>query len=163
MTKPIFIILFLFSLIGFNCYSQSNKSNSVKKINRDSLNWEKENPNWEKFIFTEKDFVNKIQISKKDSMMSLYSSMQKECRIFGYEKPDKNCKKMILISIWTFDVKGNPSNSKYGSYYETNSMDDLELKYIGNENSFIKAALLKNKMKISTIYFEKKWLEFVSD
>jgi hypothetical protein len=163
MTKPICIVLFLFSLIGYESYSQTNKKGVEKKINSDSINWEKENPNWEKYIFTESEFANKIEISKKDSIMSLYSSMQKECRIFGYEKPNKNSKKMILISIWTFDVKGNPSNCKYGSYYETNSMDDMELKYIGKDNSFIKAALIKNKIKIATIYFEYKWVKFIND
>jgi hypothetical protein len=163
MTKPIFIVLFIFSLIGYKSYSQSNKKGAEKKINRDSINWEKENPNWEKYIFTESEFVNKIEISKKDSIMSLYSSMQKECRIFGYEKPNKNSRKMILISIWTFDVKGNPSNCKYGSYYETNSMDDMELKYIGKEDSFVKAALIKNKIKTAIIYFEQKWVKFVKD
>jgi hypothetical protein len=163
MTKTALIILFSSSLIGYNGYSQSNKNIGGKKINRDSINWEKENPNWEKNIFTQNEIVNKIQISKKDSIMSLYSSMQKECRIFGYDKPNKNSKKMILLSIWTFDVKGNPSNCKYGSYYDTNSMDNLELKYIGKDNSFIKAALVKNTIKISTIYFENKWVEFVRD
>jgi hypothetical protein len=163
MTRLIFVILFSWSLMGYNGYSQSTKNSTGKKINQDSINWEKENPNWEKSIFSQKSFVNKIQISKKDSTMSLYSSMQKECRIFGYDKPSKNSKKMILISIWTFDVKGNPSNCKYGSYYDTNSMDDIELKYIGKDNSFVKAALLKNTIKISTIYIEKKWVEFVID
>jgi hypothetical protein len=163
MTKPTFIVLFLFSLIGYKSYSQTNKKGAEKKINRDSINWEKENPNWEKYIFTENEFVNKIEISKKDSIMSLYSSMQKEYRIFGYEKPNKNSKKMILLSIWTFDVKGNPSNCKYGSYYETNSMDDMELKYIGKDNSFVKAALIKNKIKTATIYFEQKWVKFVKN
>ena len=163
MTKSICIVLFLFSLIGHESYSQSNKKGTEKKINHDSINWEKENPNWEKYIFAEREFANKIEISKKDSIMSLYSSMQKECRIFGYEKPNKNSKKMILISIWTFDVKGNPSNCKYGSYYETNSMDDMVLKYIGKDNSFVKAALIKNKIKTATIYFEQKWVKFVKD
>ncbi|TRX36138.1 hypothetical protein FNW52_08925 [Flavobacterium sp. ZT3R18] len=158
MTRLIFVILYSLSLIGHNGYSQAKK-----KVNRDSINWEKENTNWEKYIFTQKEFVNKIQISKKDSVMSLYSSMQKECRIFGYNKPNKNSKKMILLSIWTFDVKGNPSNCKYGSYYDTSSMDDMELKYIGKDNSFIKAALMKNAIKVSTIYFENKWVEFVID
>lgn len=144
------ILLFICSF----CYSQN------KTVNNDSIRWEKENPNWEKWLFSEPEFLNKIQVSKSDNTMSLYSSMKMECRIFGYQKPNKNSKKMILFSIWTFDVKDNPCNCQFGSYYETSSMG-MELKYLGKEKSFVKATLMKNKKQIAIFYFEKKWIEFV--
>ncbi|NNT73142.1 hypothetical protein HKT18_13030 [Flavobacterium sp. IMCC34852] len=144
-------------LLLFCCLSYSQ--NSI--VNLDSINWEKENVNWEKNIFSEPEFVNKLEVSKSDNSMNLYASMQKECRIFGYQKPNKNSKKMILLSIWTFDVEDNPSNCPFGSYYETSSMD-MELKYLGKENSFVKAALIKDQKQIAIVYFEKKWVEFVN-
>lgn len=88
-------------------------------------------------------------------------SMKKECRIFGYQEPDKKSKRLILFSIWTFDVEKNPCNCQFGSYYETPSMN-MKLKYLETKNSFIKAALIKDEKQIAIVYFEKKWVEFVN-
>ncbi|MBV6879750.1 hypothetical protein NG800_005675 [Epilithonimonas ginsengisoli] len=146
-------LTFIKTILLFVCsfsYSQNN----------DSIKWEKDNPNWEKRLFSKPEFSNKIKVSKSDSTMDLYMSMTAECRIFGYQKPNKNSKRLILFSIWTFDVKDNPCNCQFGSYYETSSME-MELKYLGKENAFVKAALMKNKKQIAIVFFEKKWIEFV--
>ena len=147
-------ILILFTFCS--SFSQNRSSNL------DSIKWEKENNDWEKSIFSNPELVNKIEVSKSDKIMNLYASMTKECRFFGYQKPNKNSKKMILFSIWTFDVKDNPSNCPFGSHYETSSME-MELKYLGKENSFVKAALMKDKKQVAIVYFEKKWIKFVND
>jgi hypothetical protein len=161
MMKHIF--LFLFTLSCCNSFSQSNKilkrKSAAKKINLDSITWVKENPNWENKLFTDNEFINKIEVSKNDSIMSLYSSMRLEHRIFGYEKPNTNSKKNILLSVWTFDVEGNPSNCKYGSYYELRYSDVWQLKYVGEDQFFVKAEILKLGNKLDTIYIEKKWVE----
>lgn len=137
-------------------------SYSQKRItNTDSIKWEKENPNWEKNIFSEPELVNKLEVSGVDNSINLYMSMQKECRIFGYQKPSKNSKRMILFSIGTFAIKDNLSNCPFGAYYDTSSIENREITYLGKENSFIKAALMKDKKQIAIIYFEKKWIKFV--
>lgn len=137
-------------------YSQS------KKINRDSIQWEKENPNWESNLFANPQYANKLEVSKTTNKMNLYSSMQKECRIIGYEKANKKSKKLIVLSIWTFDVKDNPSKCRFGSYYETSSMDTMNLIYLGKKDDFIKAGIFKNNIQIATVYFDKKWISFVN-
>ena len=134
----------------------------IRIANNDSIKWEKENPNWEKWIFSEPKFVNKLEVLKSDNSINLYMSKNKECRIFGYKKPNKNSNRMMLLSVWTFDVKDNPGNYPFGSYYETSSME-MELKYVGKENTFIKAALMKNKKQVAIVYFEKKWVKFVNE
>ncbi len=146
------------SLLLICCFSYSQ--NRIANI--DSIKWEKENPNWEKWIFSEPKFANKLEVSKSDNNINLYESKNKECRIFGYQKPNKSSKRLILLSVWTFDVKDNPSNCPFGSYYETSSME-MELKYLGKENTFIKAALMKNKKQVAIVYFEKKWVKFVNE
>lgn len=148
-------ILILFLFIHALSFSQT------KLVNKDSLKWEKENLGWEKRIFDDPEFVNKLEVSKSDKSIDLYMSMRKEYRIFGYQKPNRNSKKMILLSIWTFDVKDNPSNCPFGSYYETASMGNKQLEYIRMKNSFIEAAILKDKKQITKVYFEKKWVKYV--
>lgn len=156
--KIFFISLFL--LTGTSSFSQSKivRNHAVKNI--DSLKWEKENINWETRLFNFPELVNKLKVSKKDGAMDLYQSMNQECRIFGYSKPNENSKKLLLLSIWTFDVQGNPSNATFGSYYDTSSMEDLTLKFINKSSDFVKAAILKDNVKVSTVYFKSKWVEF---
>ena len=85
--------------------------------------------------------------------------MRLDHRIFGYEKPNLDSKKMLLISIFTTDVEKNPFNCEYGAYYESDEMQDIKLKFKENLGDFSKIELFKeNDSKI--IYFENKWLEF---
>lgn len=153
--KLTFIITLL--LICSLSYSQN------RSINNDSIKWEKENPNWEKWIFSEPEFINKLEISKKENSINLYQSKNKEFRIFGFEKASKNSKKLILFSIWTFDVENNACNCKFGSYYYIGNENGVDLNFIREYGSFIEAAVIKNKKQLGLVYFEKKWVKFVSE
>jgi len=143
------ILLFSISLNGF---SQTKKT---LIINKDSLDWEKQGN-----VFLEGDHLNKLEVSKSDSIVRLYSDIRHDHRIFGYEKPDLKAKKKILFSVFTFDVEGNPCNCAFGSFYETSSMKEITMKYLGKEKSFVKMELLEGRTKLGTVYFEKKWVEF---
>lgn len=135
-----------------NGFSQSKE---IRTINKDSLDWEKQG-----FVFLEGDHLNKLEVSKRDSIVSLYSNIRHDHRIFGYEKPDVKSKRKILFSVFTFDVKDNPCNCEFGSYYETSSLKDITLKFVGKTKSFIKVDLLQDGNKLDRVYFEKKWVEF---
>jgi hypothetical protein len=150
--KQFFLFILIFS--GVTIYSQ--------KANLDSINWEKDNPNWEKEIFSKPEFANKLEISKKDNSINLYQHKEKEFRIFGFEKANKSSKKMILFSIWTFDVENNPCNCALGSYYTIGNENEVDLKFIRKSGSFIEAAVIKDDKQIATVYFEKKWVKFVN-
>jgi len=97
---------------------------------------------------------------EKDSTIWIPQNINSEIRIFGFQSKDILSKKMILISVFTKDVENNPYDCKYGSYYHTQSMDDLVLKYLSTENQFMKIAILKKGTLIDTVYMEKKWFEF---
>lgn len=141
----------LFFAVTLNGYSQKKE---IRTINKDSLEWETQGN-----VFLEGDHLNKLQVSKRDSMVSLYSDIKRDHRIFGYEKPNLQSEKMILFSVFTFDVKGNPCNCPLGSYYQTAPNDTYQLKYTGKEKSFIKVAVYKDDIKLGAVYFEKKWVE----
>jgi len=146
------VLILLLVSITLDGFSQSKET---RKINRDSLEWEKQGN-----VFLEGDHLNKLEISKNDSIVRLYSNIRLDHRIFGYEKPDLGAKKKILFSVFTFDVEDNPCNCAFGSFYETSSMKGITMKYIGKEKSFVKVAVLKNNIKLGDVYFEKKWVEF---
>lgn len=146
------ILLGLLLSTSINGFSQINE---IRKINKDSLEWEKQS-----HVFTDAEYLNKLQVSKQDGTVRLHSDIKKDHRIFGYEKPDVKSKRKILFSVFTFDVKDNPCNCEFGSYYETSSMKDITLKYVGEVKSFIEVDLLQSDTKLGTVYFEKKWVEF---
>jgi hypothetical protein len=104
--------------------------------------------------------INKLTVSKSDSSLWLIARMQLDHRIFGYAKPDTNSPKLILISIFTNDVKDNPYKYPFGSYYETSGMGNIKLKFLENKKWFIKAELIENDSVKSLVYFLKKWVEF---
>lgn len=106
------------------------------------------------------DQLNKAEISMKDSLIRLSANMRLDHRIFGYEKPDTNSKKMILLSIFTSDVKGNPYRCPYGSFYETNEMDGLKLKFVSDGDKFIEVNVKKEEAILGRVFIDKKWIEF---
>ncbi len=106
------------------------------------------------------DNIQKASVSGSDSSIWLTANMKLDHRIFGYEKPDTASRKMILISIFTNDVEGNPFKCPFGSYYETGDMTDMQIKYVSTEGKFIKANVFKNNALQGTVYMDKKWIEF---
>jgi hypothetical protein len=111
-------------------------------------------------IATDAAHVQKAVVSESDSLIWLTANMKLDHRIFGYDKPDTSSKKMILISIFTDDVEGNPFNCPFGSYYQSSNMIDMELKYISTEGQFIKANIIRNDTVEGTVYIDKRWIEF---
>ncbi len=124
-----------------------DKADSVDKANSEA-------------IIVDEDNVQKAIVSKSDSSISLTSNIRLDHRIFGYDKPDTSSKKIILLSVFTDDVEGNPFHCTYGSFYQTSDMNDMELKYASKEGQFIKATLLKIGIPVATVYINRKWIEF---
>ncbi len=104
--------------------------------------------------------VNKAMVSLKDSLLRIASDKFRDHRFFGYSKPDLHSKRMLLFSIFTNDVEGNPYQLPYGAYYQNSDMDSIKLKYYADEGAFAKFTILKNNTLQDTTYIEKKWIEF---
>lgn len=97
---------------------------------------------------------------EKDGSIWMRANMKKDHRIFGYKEKDIYSEKMILLSIFTNEVKNNPFDCKYGAFYETSGMNDLKLKYIETVDDFLKIEITKEGKTIDIIYMLKKWFEF---
>ena len=109
----------------------------------------------------DEDHINKADIFRKDSSVTLQAFMRMDHRIFGYERADTNSRKMILLSIFTFDVKDNPYHCPFGAYYQTNDMgDSLSLKYAGDANGFVQVQIFKRDSLATTVFMEKRWVTF---
>ena len=102
--------------------------------------------------------MQKATIDKRDSLIWLKADMKLDHRIFGYKKPDVNSQKLILLSIFTNEVKNNPFNCKYGAFYETSEMGNIKLKFIENIGDYSKIEIITaDKSEIS--FVQNKWIE----
>ncbi len=106
------------------------------------------------------DNITKAYVSASDSSISLTATIRQDHRIFGYEKPDRNSKTLLLLSVFTSDIQNNPFHCDLGAYYDTSGMDNLKLSYLSTVDDFIKVAAVDNTGDTTIVYFEKKWIEF---
>lgn len=135
---------------------KSEKTNT--KIESKFLNLDSIQDRNNKNIEIAGNHVNKLIISRKDSLIWITSSKYLDHRIFGYEKPNLNSKKMILISCFTADVENNPFELPLGAYYELDK--NHKAKFLKKEREFIAAKFILNGKDLKNVYFEKKWIEF---
>jgi hypothetical protein len=147
MRNIIYILSLVLPILA--CGQTSIKLDSIDKTNNAS-------------IIASGDKITKAFISLKegDSIISLTGNIRQAYRIFGYGKPDTKSERLLLLSIFTNDVEKNTFGCKLGAYYDTGGMTDIKLKYIGTSGDFVKALAIDKSNKSTTIYFEKKWIEF---
>lgn len=106
-------------------------------------------------------FFQKAIISLSDSSLTVYENIRADYRIFGYEKPDTNSRKMILFSVFTSDVENNPYKCPFGAYYSSGAMQDTKIKYVKKTGAFVEAQLIKESdIKPTSVYMLKDWVKF---
>jgi hypothetical protein len=125
-----------------------SRLDSIEKVNNASVKAAGKNIN--------KAYVN---LKRGDSTINLHANIRKDHRFFGYAKPNENSERLILLSIFTNDVKDNPFGLKLGAYYELASTTDPTVKYNATIGRFIKASITNRNNTITTVYFEKKWVD----
>jgi len=125
------------------------KLDSIDKANNESV-IESGDDITKAFVFLKDD----------DSTIHLTANIRKDHRIFGYAKPDNNSERLLLLSVFTNDVENNPFKCKLGAYYDTGGMNELTLKYVSTIGDFVKAVAIDKTNNSTTIYFEKKWIDF---
>jgi hypothetical protein len=152
--------LFLFILVTMGCDNSTVRSKETNNIQSAADTAVKPDTTNE-LELSDYEFTGKAEISKTDSSFWVAADIRKDYRIFGYEKPDTNSRKMILFSVFTKEIQNNPNKCIYGSYYGSNAMEDAELKYIGEDRRFIKTILLRKANHIADIYFLKSQVTFI--
>lgn len=104
--------------------------------------------------------MQKAVIAVRDSTFHVYNNIRADYRIIGYERPDTSSRKMVLFSVFTSDVEGNPFRCPYGAYYDSALGAQLVIKYTAGLESFIQARISGLDRPSATVYFENKWVEF---
>lgn len=102
-----------------------------------------------------------VSLKERDSTITLVPNMRQDHRFFGYAKPDITSERLLLLSIFTNDVENNPFGCKLGAYYGTSNLENLQLKYKATEGNFVKAIAVGKGGDVTTVYFEKKWIELM--
>ncbi len=149
-----FSFTFLLMLVFINCTSNINTKGSKETVlsGLDSINIENN-----KSIIDSKENITKGYIFN-DSLFDIRADMKKDHRFFGYQKPNITSKKLILFSIFTNDIDGNPFKCELGSYYDMTDSEGLEIKYQKTQGDFIETIISNENGEKTIVYFEKKWI-----
>ncbi|MBL0881937.1 MAG: hypothetical protein IBJ16_01085 [Chitinophagaceae bacterium] len=120
-----------------------------------------EKENNESIIASEAN-INKAFVFLKDGDSTIHLTLNKwrDHRILGYAQPDIKSERLLLLSVFTNDVENNPFGCRLGAYYDTEGMGELTLKYNSTTGTFVKATAIDKANNSTTMYFEKKWIEF---
>lgn len=100
----------------------------------------------------------KAYVDLEDKNFVLWADIKMDHRFYGYEKPDLTSKKLILFSIFTNDVSGNPFGLPLGAHYSTADIEDASFTFKGEEEGFVEVEFKDSKGKTNTLYFERKWV-----
>lgn len=112
-------------------------------------------------VSNDQEPLGKAQISKADSSFWIGGQKDDKYKIFGYAAPDLKSNKLILFSVFTKDIAGNPNNCLLGAYYNTLQLENEQIKYVGDaKNDFVKT-LFSNSTRSTEVYFKKSQIEFV--
>ena len=169
-------LLFLLLILIFGCGDAPKKkadssADSLKSTNNDKVTpiiKDPINPDPANTAAPEADVPDQINegaiqkaiVYRSDSSLNMFENIRADYRIFGYQKPDTNSRKLLLVSVFTNDVKDNPYRCEYGAYYSSPAMENTRLKYIRKTGDFIEANLIKDEVILTPIFFQKNWVEF---
>ncbi|MBC8984959.1 hypothetical protein H9X96_04130 [Pedobacter sp. N36a] len=170
------LILFILLIFIFGCgdtqkkktmtladTSSSTNNDHVESIQKDSIKpAPKKIKKPEELVQNEinAEFIQKAIVYRRDSSLNIFGNIRADYRIFGYQKADTNSRKLLLVSVFTSDVKDNPYRCEYGAYYSSSDIENTRLKYVRKTGDFIEANLIKNGVILTPIFFQKNWVEF---
>ncbi|MFK8046520.1 MAG: hypothetical protein AB8B72_13570 [Crocinitomicaceae bacterium] len=169
-TRSIFITGTLLLLV-VGCASVESKSNKVETTNVKSKTESDNNYNAQmaeyldsldkannELVRSAGEYITKAYVDS-DNIVHLISSMKADHRFFGYAQPDTASERLLLLSVFTNDVKDNPFQCKLGAFYETLGMGELVLRFIGVEGDFAKVLATDNSTINTPLYIESRWIE----
>jgi hypothetical protein len=107
--------------------------------------------------------ITKAYINPEDSSFFIVANMRLDHRMIGYQNPDTTSAGLILFSIFTNDVDGNPFGYPLGAYYDSYELEHLNLKYAGQHEGFAHILAKKANSEPTSIYFEQRWIAFENE
>jgi hypothetical protein len=87
--------------------------------------------------------------------------MREDHKMFGYAAADTAARKLILFSIFTSDVKGNPYRCPLGAYYETSGLPQGDhIVFAGEKAGFVKLVYTDARQKATPFYLRRRFVAF---
>ncbi len=151
----IFLLIIISILIS--CSYQRKKHNEINTVIKANP-IDRQMPGNERLL----ELCGQAQISTNDSLFWVSGEIKCDYRIFGYATPNINSKKLILFSVFTKDVEGNPYGCQHGSYYTSSEFEDKEIKYLKDTGDFVKTIFRSDK-NTSVIFFSKSAVQFINN
>lgn len=147
-----FTITSLFLLTGCSGENPASHSVSENQLTLDSINTANNNS------VEDAGYLTKGFIDEENNSFYIVADIKKDHRIFGYERPDIHSKKLILFSVFTDDVDGNPFSLPLGAYYDTQELEvGSVFKYLSHVDGFVELEFTSPQEK-KLIYIEDNWV-----
>lgn len=152
--------LALIVLISLAACKQGQSQNDNQPVSEELKKIDRENA---QSVIRAGDQLTKMYVFLPDSLLDLRGHKIKDHRIFGYEKPDTLSKRLLLFSVFTNDVEGNPYGFEMGAHYELPTRTNLRLKYLSHDDAFVEALAIDSANTKRKVYFETSWVVIESE
>ncbi|MES2516928.1 MAG: hypothetical protein V4585_02400 [Bacteroidota bacterium] len=104
----------------------------------------------------------KAFIDKQTKQFSLTANIRQDHKFFGYAEANINAKKMIVFSVFTTDVEGNPYKCPLGAYYDTSGLPEGDqIMFVSTVGNFTKLNYINAKKEVTSIYIRRKYVDFL--
>ncbi len=103
----------------------------------------------------------KAHVNRKTKEFYLVANIKQDHKIFGYTMPDVKSKKVILFSVFTSDVQGNPNKLPLGAYYETSNLQKGDkIGFVSVAGEFVKLNYITKDNKVTPFFIARKYIDF---
>ena len=104
----------------------------------------------------------KAYINRETKAFTLVANMREDHRIYGYSAASLRAKKLLLFSIFTSDVKGNPHHLPLGAYYDTHGLKEGDqIKFVSDGPvGFVKLSFVSAGRGATPFYVQRRFVGF---
>jgi hypothetical protein len=96
------------------------------------------------------------RVDKKSKELFVLPDPKTEFRIYGYEYPKPDSRKMICFSSRAEDVRGNYAKCPLGSYFDSNRLPvGDKIKWVANSGNYARMIYTSSKAKRTIFYLPK--------
>lgn len=102
-----------------------------------------------------------FHVDRRTKQAELVANMRQDHSIIGYAAPKVTAPKLILFSIFTSEVEGNPGRYPLGAYYETSKLKPgTRLVFVGKKAGFVQLNYLAPDAKPTPVYVRQQDVAF---
>ncbi|MGI4875082.1 MAG: hypothetical protein ACRYFX_28340 [Janthinobacterium lividum] len=109
--------------------------------------------------FTKNQAQTKAYVDQKTKAFSLTANIRQDHQFFGYAAPSVKAKRLILFSIFTNAIKGNPYKCPLGAYYDTSGLKTEDtIRYVSATRNFVKLQYMSATKGTTPFYVQRRFV-----